>query len=443
MQDLRIIFRQHGVVSAEMLAQELQVSQPTISRYLRKLEHLVRIGAGRKALYGLAEPIESGESAWPLYLIGSDGVPEQLGTLHLLLGGHIWIDRSTPRWTVLFHDDFKDNVFPDLPWFFDDYRPQGFLGRSFARTHARELGRNPDPQSWNGRTVIEAMTRFGGDFPGAFVLGKEALKTALSSRSSILEADRSDRYPEIAERLMRGEMVGSSAGGEQPKFLIDLDSAGTRRHLLVKFTNALDNPASRRWGDLLVAEYLASQILSKHGYSAAHTRLFDAGGRRFLEVERFDRTTGEGRIPVVSVRIVAAVFLGDIGSPWPEVANQLATAGWISPNQVADLITIWTFGRLIGNTDMHLGNVSLFLGSDLPLSFTPIYDMLPMAYRPDAHGLIPEFREIETPTNTDTSSAAFLMAQEFWSAVSASHVSDSFRQIAVWHRDRLLGKRSH
>jgi hypothetical protein len=51
--------------------------------------------------------------------------------------------------------------------------------------------------------------------------------------------------------------------------------------------------------------------------------------------------------------------------------------------------SFWRFGRLIANTDMHYGNAALILCERLPLQLGPVYDMLPMAYRPGAENMIP------------------------------------------------------
>ena len=45
---------------------------------------------------------------------------------------------------------------------------------------------------------------------------------------------------------------------------------------------------------------------------------------------------------------------------------------------------------MIGNSDMHPGNLAFFLGDSIPLGLTPCYDMLPMLWAPVASGeLVP------------------------------------------------------
>jgi hypothetical protein len=40
------------------------------------------------------------------------------------------------------------------------------------------------------------------------------------------------------------------------------------------------------------------------------------------------------------------------------------------------------FGRLIGNSDMHQGNLGFHLADQGPLPLAPVYDMLPMSLAP-------------------------------------------------------------
>ena len=79
---------------------------------------------------------------------------------------------------------------------------------------------------------------------------------------------------------------------------------------------------------------------------------------------------------------------------------------------------LWWNGRLIENTDMHLGNRSFRVG--LPLRLAPTYDMLPMMYAPLPGGEVParEFvPALPLPTQRMTWLAACAAAIEFWTVV--------------------------
>ena len=99
------------------------------------------------------------------------------------------------------------------------------------------------------------------------------------------------------------------------------------------------------------------------------------------------------------------------------------------------------FGRLIGNSDMHFGNLSLWVepGDVAAGRFTlaPFYDMLPMRWRPDvqtgALDLLPF-----SPEPMDLQSPAQPVAQAFWArAASQSDLSVGFRRLAAQMLERV------
>ncbi|MEX1117156.1 MAG: HipA domain-containing protein [Terrimicrobiaceae bacterium] len=168
------------------------------------------------------------------------------------------------------------------------------------------------------------MLRFGEDFSGAFVLGRESPAAALTAtQASVVHSKRGSQYQHLAERALNGDLVGASAGGEQPKFLADTTHPDKIRHVMVKFSPPMSESIGRRWADLLYAEHIASSVLAQNGFAVAKSEVLDAGERRFLEMERFDRLSGGGRMPVISLRAISAALLDGIGSSWPDVANRL------------------------------------------------------------------------------------------------------------------------
>jgi hypothetical protein len=442
LQRLRVEFRQHGVLSAADLARAAGVSQPTVSRALKQFgEALLRFGSRRGARYALSNPIGLLGTNWPLFVIGMDGQPEQVGRLHALLNGGYWLERAGSRWTSFTTPEFPGDIFPDVPWFLDDYRPQGFLGRAFARRHAAALGQTENPANWGGRAVVEAMLRFGRDFAGAFALGRDSLASALASQPAALTvADRAVRYPELAAGALQGELIGSSAGGEQPKFVVEL-IGNEIRNLIVKFSAPMTEAIGRRWADLLYAEHVAGSIAAANGFAVARSDVVDFGGLRFLEIERFDRTAGGGRQPVISLRAMATALLDGIGLPWTAHARTMQEQGWLVAGDADRLASAWRFGRLIANTDMHEGNASLIFTPERPVRLAPIYDMLPMAYRPGSLGQIPGVQETQLALCSQAPAGLERdMALAFWEQLSRSdQVSAEFAAIAEQHARALAG----
>lgn len=436
---IEALLRKRGSQTASELAARLAVSQPTVSRTLARLgERIVRIGRARATRYALGRGIGRAGSRWPLYRINADAQPQLLGRLHALHGDGYYLDVERPLPAFL-HGDFADGLFPGLPWFLDDQRPQGFLGRTFVRRVAVDIGAPLDLMRWQSDDVVLALLLHGNDAPGDLVLGEtalqRALQDALNAPDAISSADRIIRYPQLAEAALHGEDVGSSAGGEQPKFAITLQDGAAFRPVIVKFSERTDTPAGRRWADLLICEHLASTILADAGLAAAESALVESGGRIFLESTRFDRTPVLGRHGFVSLAALDAAYYGHGRIEWWRFAGPLQRDGWISADDARALRRIAWFGELIANADMHLGNAGLVVTEQRPLALAPAYDMLPMRFRPNASGeVVARAYELALPTPEHGDDWAFAadIARAYWSAVAEDErISQDFRQIAA------------
>ena len=143
---------------------------------------------------------------------------------------------------------------------------------------------------------------------------------------------------------------------------------------------------SERWRDLLLAEHLALQTLRDAGIPAAETRVIDHGLQRFLQVRRFDRIGERGRRGVFSLAALDAEFVGAGTGGWHLIADRLASSGTITREAAEGATLLYAFGTLIGNTDMHTGNISFVSEHGRPYSLAPAYDMLPMTFSPRSGG---------------------------------------------------------
>lgn len=387
--------RQRGVLTAIQIAQALGVSRPTVARTISSIsrQKILRIGSGKATRYALRRQIREMGSEWPIYNISTAGEIQLVGRLFSLEPNHWYLEQDNP-WTSLGGLDFADGLYPCLPWFIQDLRPQGFLGRIFARIHASTLGTSNDPRDWNNDDIFSALVRFGYDLPGSFVIGDEMLRQAqrnVQQPANIMESQtRCAEYPARATAIINDEPAESSAAGEQPKFPASIRQPnGSINHVIVKFSGGSGLPADIRWSDLLIAENTANNILSSIGVPCAETTILQAGGRTFLESVRFDRAGSTGRRGTISLEALDIAFFGAIDTPWTSAAIRLLQDGWISNNDSERLQLLWWFGVLIGNTDMHYGNTSLYLTPNQPLELAPVYDMLPMLYRPNQEGGLP------------------------------------------------------
>ncbi len=279
-----------------------------------------------------------------------------------------------------------------LPWWLLDMRPQGFLGRAFAFRLAEPLGLPARLSEWSDTQMLRALLAQGHDAVGNLLLGDSARERLLDAPlpEPVVQSAKQTAYVRLAEEAASGDLPGSSAGGEQPKFAAYVQTPAGPRHVLVKFTLPQTNAVTQRWRDLLLAEHHALQTLAAAGVAAAQSQVLDAGSQRFLEVERFDRVGTTGRRAVFSLSALDAEFVGNAPAPWPQITARLAADGHVTNAAAHGAALLFAFGSLIGNTDMHNGNLSFTSEEGRPFALAPAYDMLPMGFAPQASGGMPD-----------------------------------------------------
>jgi hypothetical protein len=403
----------------------LGVSQPTFSRLVSRHENdLLVVGRGPATRYALRRDVPDVGGRIPVYDVLEDGGARRLCVLHAVAPDGFFVKSIASDVDERFHED--------LPYFLNDLRPSGFLGRLIPRLHP-ELGLPPDINHWSSTHTLLYWTKLGWNLPGALIVGEEAFRRHLDSIQSpntVSSRQRRRLYPALADDVLAHGPIGSSAAGEQPKFLISL-SPGPK-HVLVKFSPRRDGPVARRLADLLVAEHVAHETLGRHGQRAVESRLLEAGQRLFLEVDRFDRTPQGGRRGVLSLLSLDAELVGRLRS-WTETVELLCAKGRLAPECADRVRWLERFGQLIANTDRHFANLSLFARGERVGELTPCYDMVPMLYAPQ-HGHLPE-RAFTPPTpgpdDADLWASVCAAARDFWQRV-AEHplVTSEFTRIA-------------
>ena len=377
----------HGPVGARQLLENMGISQPTLSRALASMgRDVVRMGAARSIQYALRDN-GRGLADMPVFQIDAGGTIQPLGVLVPV----------RPDGFVMLHTDGRTLHSDGLPWWLLDMRPQGFLGRAYAARHARVLGLPTSLSEWSDTHALRALLAHGHDAAGNLLLGEVARHSFVHAPEPqpVPLAAKGPTYASLAQAAISGEIPGTSAGGEQPKFTAFVQTPQGPRHVLVKFTQpdaqgtAATNPVIQRWRDLLLAEHHALQTLRSADVPAAASRITDHAGQRFLEVERFDRVGTLGRRGVLSLAAVEAEFVGQATAPWPVIAAKLASGGHITRDAADGAALLYAFGILSGNTDMHNGNLSLLNDQGRPYTLAPAYDMLPMGFAPHSGGSLP------------------------------------------------------
>ena len=274
--------------------------------------------------------------------------------------------------------------------------------------------------------------------PGAIALG-EPQAVAKNEPLPSNPQDLANALDALSADVAKTLPAGSSAGGEQPKFLAKLS---TGQQVLVKFTPPLGTPFGQRWHDLLHTEALALDLLSRHGVQTAACSVVSSTQRSYLVSERFDRVGPTGRRHVVPVGAAHAGFVPGGYNNWAATCEALSMQKRLDATEAATARLLLQFGRLIGNTDMHSGNLSLMVDqaglSKGRFKLAPAYDMLPMRWRPDPMaGGAADYAPFELDM-VSMGGPARPLALQFWIALTQRlEVSPELRQVAAVMAERL------
>lgn len=446
---LPTVLARHAPAAAATLASALGVSVPTLHRWLQALPagQLISAGKARRARHALRRPLRGAAADVPVYTVDAQGRARLLAPLALLHAQGSWMDLAGSDWPV--PEESRDGWWPGLPYPLYDMRPQGYMGRLFARVEHAALGVSPDPREWSDDDVLHVLSQRGDDASGSLIVGDVAFTRWQGLRLSPPDALQPDEtaaaYAALAGDAVATGVPGSSAAGEFPKFAarraLAAGSASATPHVLVKFSGADGSPAVRRWADLLVCEHLAlEQVAALPGLQAARSRVLQHGGRTFLEVERFDRHGEAGRSALLTLETANAALLGDPSRDWTHLARRFAQAGLLADADAQAVAVLWWFGRLVGNTDMHAGNLS-FRPVAGRLALAPAYDMLPMLHAPLAGGEVAPRRYEPTlplPTQRAAWHVACAAALRFWAAAADDgRIGAPFRALCALHAEAL------
>lgn len=338
-----------GPRTAAQLTAALGISQPTLSRTIRALSSSVtpfRVTGQRTPLYGLLRPL-------PLGLNPRQRIHRYLGAGHIrpfaeveFLAGGATLERAGPVTTL----------YEGLPPYMAFAAPSGFLGRQLAHEVARTQPFPAHLRDWGDEHRVAWLFTQGLNLPGNLVFGDASLQKEMALRDAVpIAASRKLAHYVAMASALKSAAHGSSAGGEQPKFLSLTEGVG---HVIVKFARL-----GSRMAELLPLEHLALRALGDAGVPVAATQLLASGGYVFLEVQRFDRVGPTGRVGMLSAGAIDDEFFGRRDS-WSEFAARCEQAKILSPQDARLVDTMAAFSELIGNTDRHFENISLLIDED-------------------------------------------------------------------------------
>lgn len=454
--DLLQTLRTWGRLPAADLLLRLGVSRPTLMRAVRAASaDLVVRGAARRSTYAALRMLRGSTAALPVYRIDETGASHVHGSIYLTYpDGSVLVTDEPSQWPLI-DAQMRDGWFDGLPYPLLDMRPQGFLGRNFARAYAAILQVDENPERWSDDDTVHALSLLGLDMPGDLILGDAAYRrwqtVAHSSPPPISDKALAKRYLQLADEALQQGVGDSSAGGEFPKFTAQRIAPGASsdaqarvQNVIVKFSGADSSPGAQRWADLLVCEHLASRVLVRHlNVQAATSSIQRAGGRTFLEVVRFDRHGQHGRSGMLSLTVINGALVGADPGPWPITAAKLTAMGLLDHAGLETISKLWHFGRLTGNTDMHEGNLSFLppAKGTATLRVAPAYDMLPMLYAPSrGMELVAKVHAPALPLPGERAAwqEAAEAASAFWKLAAADRrISTAFRTICS-HNEAAL-----
>ena len=441
------VLARHRASSASELAAALRVSVPTVHRLLREQAagRVLTGGRAGRTRYALRRPLRGDDADVPLYAVDADGTARSLAALAMVEPRGSRLELGATDWPV--PEASRDGWWDGLPYPLYDMRPQGYLGRQLARAETQRLGVPDNPEQWSDDDIVFALARCGADTSGNLILGDPACERWLQGKIAPPEPARASRlaaaYAGRAERAVASGVPGSSVAGEFPKFAAVRERSGCATpHVLVKFSGGDDSAAVRRWSDLLVCEHHALECATTMpGVEAARSRIVRHAGRSFLEVERFDRIGMYGRTALCSLDALNGAFLGASSTDWTVLAARMVAARLLDADDAQRIERLWWYGRLIANTDMHLGNLS-FRPRRTGFDLAPAYDMLPMAYAPLPGGEVPARTFDPTfplPAQRPAWLAAASAAAAFWQrAAGDARISAPFRDACAANGRRVL-----
>lgn len=425
--------RRNGVSTQQSLRDKFSISQPSLSRILTSLRSdILVIGKARETRYAALRKIDT-HTEFPIYEIFNDGKSRQLGILYAIYPQGFYFLTKTP--------DASSSLYPDIPYFLNDIRPAGYLGRLIPQQN-QDLNLPKDIQLWTADHCLKYLSTRGWNTIGNLIVGDKAFQLYLENcqnpRHTIDSKNRKKQYPLYATEILTMGDPGSSAGGEQAKFTTIL--LPENQHVLVKFSPPTNTDIGVRIADLLICEYIALRVLKKHGQDAADAEIISQDERIFLEVKRFDRIDKLSRLGIISLGSLNAEFSGAIGS-WNNISIELAKNKIIPENLLEKIRFRELFGEYIANNDMHSYNLSFITQGQRVIDLAPTYDMTCMLFMPRNYQVIPIEFKPPLPLVGDKKiwKNVYDAAIEFWNDVlKDDRISPSFKAIAKNCKDQII-----
>jgi hypothetical protein len=210
---LTTILARSAAVGASDLAGQVGVSVPTLHRLLQELGGaVVPMGKARRARYALRRPLRGDMAELPVYEVDATGRAALATHLALVHPRGSCMRLADSGWPV--PEESRDGLWAGLPYPLHDMRPQGYLGRQFARVEHRRYAVSPHPEEWSDEDVVYVLSRIGSDTSGNLILGNLAYEHWQAGKVTPLEPLKvralGRAYARLAEQAIAAGVPGSS-----------------------------------------------------------------------------------------------------------------------------------------------------------------------------------------------------------------------------------------
>ena len=261
----------------------------------------------------------------------------------------------------------------------------GLLPEEGQRTAiARALGVSPD----NPFRLLEAL---GGDVAGAlafFPQGEEPLQDYSRTAPEPLQEDELagllDRLPSVPMLAGEGGARLSLAGAQSKLPVVLTAEGGIAIPRPGEPSTHLIKPEPDRFPGLAANEAFCLALARSLGIDAAHAEWCAAAGKPFLLVERYDRTSVEGKAHRLHQEDFAQAlgvpsnrkYAAEGGPTFRDSFALLRSAASRPAREVLKLADAAIFNLIIGNADAHAKNYSLLRLESGEVVLAPLYDLV-------------------------------------------------------------------
>ena len=161
-------------MSAPQLCKELSISQSTLSRAIKELgQDIVRMGLEKRPVYAMKRNIAEVGDSCPVFSVSNSGQLKHALDLIPIKPRSFWVNSHSNK--------YESRHYTDLPYWLNDYRPSGYLGRLIPKRYP-EFSFPADIRLWSAESCIRFWCALGADLPENLIFGQQAAALLAKSK---------------------------------------------------------------------------------------------------------------------------------------------------------------------------------------------------------------------------------------------------------------------